>query len=82
MWKFGHKGNYSASPGLPSDAEQLSRVTEFSFRTELLHFFDQEMFGSAPLRHVGAETFAGKMTWTWRQDVLMSCMTVVLHPPV
>ena len=29
-WKSCHDGNCSASRGLPSDAEQLSRVTEFS----------------------------------------------------
>ena len=28
--EFSHEGNCSASRGLPSDAEQLSRVTEFS----------------------------------------------------
>ena len=33
-WKFRHEGKCSASRGLPSDAEQLSRVMEFSFRTE------------------------------------------------
>ena len=32
--EFGHESNCSASRGLPSDAEQLSRVTEFSIRTE------------------------------------------------
>ena len=33
-WKFRHEGNCSALRDLPSDAEQLSRVTEFSNRTE------------------------------------------------
>ena len=33
-WKFHHEGNCSASRSLPSDAEKLSRVTEFSIRTE------------------------------------------------
>ena len=33
-WKFRHECNCLASPGLLSDAEQLSLETEFSFRTE------------------------------------------------
>ena len=80
--------NYSASQGLPSDAEQFSRVTEFSIRTEqpllilflaypfdnafrleyvmfyqfyakITTFFDQEIFGLAPLLYVDVETFGG-----------------------
>ena len=35
-WKFRHEGNCSASWGWPSDAEQLSRVAEFSIRTKQL----------------------------------------------
>ena len=35
-WKFLREGNCSALRGLPSDAEQLSRVTEFSIRTQQL----------------------------------------------
>ena len=31
---WGYEGNCSASQGLSSDAEQSSRVTEFSIRTE------------------------------------------------
>ena len=32
-WKFSHEGNCSTSQSLPSDAEQLSRVMEFSICT-------------------------------------------------
>ena len=34
-WNFRHDGNFSASRGLPSDAEQLTLVTEFSIFTSL-----------------------------------------------
>ena len=33
-WKFSYESSCSASRGSPSDAEHLSRVTEFSMRTE------------------------------------------------
>ena len=97
--KIRHEGNCSATRGLPSDAERISRMTEFSVRTEqplqifpcilffrrlhlglniccfinftlkLLHFFDQEMFGSAPLLYSDVETFGGNWREKWRQDV-------------
>ena len=56
--RFRHEGNCSASRGLPSDAEQLSRVTEFSICTEqplwilfLYSSFDNCILISIHMRH-------------------------------
>ena len=38
-WKFRHEGNFSSSWGLTSDAEQLSRVKEFSIPTNSRYRF-------------------------------------------
>ena len=53
-WNFRQEGNCSVSRGLPSDAEQLSLVTEFSIRTEqpLYILFLQRLYLSLNMRYL------------------------------
>ena len=78
--------NCLASPGLPSDAEQLSRVKEFSIRTE-----QPLSIKKSSVRHLSYTLMSKrlketdvKMTSRRQTDVktviLTSCTRVVLHP--
>ena len=71
-------------------AFRLEYVLFYQFYAKITTFFDQEMFGTAPLLYVDVETFGGNWrendvnTSKWRQNVkiviLTSCTRVVLHP--
>ena len=95
-WKFHHESNRSASQGLPSDVERLSRSTEFSVRTEQplqnFRFFFLRRLPSTIVFELGYALFyqfyADLNTFSIKEmfgsapiyDVLASCMWASYTP--
>ena len=75
-WKFSHEGNCR---GLPSDAEQLSWVTEFSFCTKQplwIFFLTYSSLHTLPLTNA-CRNICRKMTW--KTDIILSKKTSWHH---
>ena len=71
-WKFCHEGNYSTSPGLPSEAKQISQGWNFHFAPNNHHgfFFRRESLDNYCHMHTTKALISLRICTVWSAPLL------------